>query len=176
MTALIKYEAACLALAECKAVDEVKSWVDKAAAMHAYGRMAKDKTLEVDAAEIRIRAERRLGELIAAQKASLRDESDRIQAWVARARATFSPGTRQPCEVCGRYADFTHAHHLTPLSRQVASGAETPDQAFVWLCPTHHAAVHVALGLPNSGALAIFSLEEVERNAVLCVAGRSAIQ
>ena len=32
-------------------------------------RMAKDKTLEVDAAEIRIRAERRLGELIAAQKA-----------------------------------------------------------------------------------------------------------
>lgn len=66
---LIKYEAACRALAACKSVDEVKSWSDKAAAMQAYGRMAKDKTLEVDAAEIRIRAERRLGELIAAQKA-----------------------------------------------------------------------------------------------------------
>lgn len=39
--------------------------------MQAYGRMAKDNTLEVDAPEIRIRAERRLGELIAAQKATV---------------------------------------------------------------------------------------------------------
>lgn len=68
MTALIKYDAACRALAECKAIDEVKGWADKAAAMQAYGRMAKDKTLEVDAAEIRIRAERRLGEMLNAQK------------------------------------------------------------------------------------------------------------
>jgi hypothetical protein len=66
---LVRYEQAVRALAACKAVDEVKSWADKAAAMQAYGRMAKDKTMEVDAAEIRIRAERRLGEMIVAQKA-----------------------------------------------------------------------------------------------------------
>jgi len=69
MTQLIRYETACRALAECKAVDEVKAWSDKAAAMQAYGRIAKDKTLEVDAAEIRLRAHRRLGELLAQQKA-----------------------------------------------------------------------------------------------------------
>ena len=67
---LVKYDAALNALAECKSVDEVKDWADKAAALQAYGLMAQDKTLEVDAAEIRIRAERRLGEMLAEQKAS----------------------------------------------------------------------------------------------------------
>lgn len=66
---LIRYDAACRALAECKAIDEVKVWADKAAALQAYGRMAKDKTLEIDAAEIRIRSERRLGEMLSEQKA-----------------------------------------------------------------------------------------------------------
>lgn len=70
MSSLIKYEAARLALAECKSIDEAKDWADKAEAMRAYGRMAKDKTMEIDAAEIRLRAERRLGELILAQKES----------------------------------------------------------------------------------------------------------
>lgn len=69
MSDLILYESAKDALAECKFTDEVKDWADRAAATQAYARMAKDKSLEVDAAEIRIRAERRLGEMLAEQKA-----------------------------------------------------------------------------------------------------------
>lgn len=65
---LIKYEAACRALAEAKTTDEVKEIRNQAEAMRAYARQAKNKQLEIDAAEIRWRAERRLGEIIRAQK------------------------------------------------------------------------------------------------------------
>lgn len=65
---LVKYNQACKAIAEAKAVDEVKSIHDKAEAMRAYAHQAKNKELEIDAGEIRMRAERRLGELIRQQK------------------------------------------------------------------------------------------------------------
>lgn len=62
---LVRYDAACRAVAEAKTLDEVKDFHDKAEAMRAYARQAQNKQLEVDAAEIRIRAERRLGEILA---------------------------------------------------------------------------------------------------------------
>jgi FtsZ-binding cell division protein ZapB len=66
-TALTHYDAACKALAEAVAVDEVQDIRAKAEAVRAYAKQAKNRQMEVDAAEIRIRAERRLGELMAAQ-------------------------------------------------------------------------------------------------------------
>jgi hypothetical protein len=67
-TALAHYDAACKALAAAVAVDEVQDIRAKAEAVRAYAKQAKNRQMEVDAAEIRIRAERRLGELMAAQK------------------------------------------------------------------------------------------------------------
>jgi len=65
---LVKYEAAKHALSIAKSVDEVKNIHDVSAAMKAYAVQAQDRQLEIDASEIRIRAERRLGEMIKAQK------------------------------------------------------------------------------------------------------------
>jgi hypothetical protein len=62
------YDAAKAALAQAVAVDEVKQIHDKAAAIKAASKIAKDKDMEVKAAEIRKRAKRRLGELMKEQK------------------------------------------------------------------------------------------------------------
>jgi N6-adenosine-specific RNA methylase IME4 len=69
--ALVRYDAACRALAAAKSVDEVRKIRNTAEAMRAYAKQAKNKQLEIDAAEIRILAERRVGELIVAQRESV---------------------------------------------------------------------------------------------------------
>ncbi|MBR1206983.1 MULTISPECIES: MT-A70 family methyltransferase [unclassified Bradyrhizobium] len=68
MTELVRYEAACRALAEAVAADEVMTIRDQAEALRLASKVAKNLDLEVQAGNIRFRAERRLGELIKAQK------------------------------------------------------------------------------------------------------------
>lgn len=64
MTALARYDAACAALAEAVAADEVMSIRLEAKAIEAVARVAKNVDLELDAIKLRTRAEARLGEML----------------------------------------------------------------------------------------------------------------
>ena len=65
MMELVKYDAMCQAIAVCEMADEAKAIRDKAMAMEIYAKQAMNVDAERKVTEIRIRAERRCGELLA---------------------------------------------------------------------------------------------------------------
>lgn len=67
-TALIRYDAMCRAIDEAHKVDEVKEIRDQAIAMQQYARQALNTDAERHAAEIRLRAERKAGQLLTKMK------------------------------------------------------------------------------------------------------------
>lgn len=65
MSALIKYDSMCRAIDAAYKVDEVKEIRDQAAALESYAKQAKNVEAERRACEIRLRAERKAGQLSA---------------------------------------------------------------------------------------------------------------
>ena len=65
---LARYDHACRAIAEARSIDEVLLIHDQARALAAAARIAKNRDLEADCVEIRLRATRRLDQLRQAQK------------------------------------------------------------------------------------------------------------
>ena len=62
---LVRWEKAKQAIAEAKSIDEIKEIRDKMQALHAYSKQAKESlVVQNNIAEIKIRAERRAGEML----------------------------------------------------------------------------------------------------------------
>lgn len=122
MTALIRYETARAALADARSVDEVKDIHDKAAAMTAYARMANDTQLEADASELRLRAERRLGAMLADQKQTV---------GLNRGGRPSQTGTDSGQVFAPKLADMGIDRNLSARSQKVAGIGEQAFEAVV---------------------------------------------
>lgn len=64
LVTLPRYDEMCRAIAACHRVDEAKEIRDKAEALRAYTKQTRNREAEVQFAEIKVRAERRCGELL----------------------------------------------------------------------------------------------------------------
>lgn len=76
----------------------------------------------------------------------------RRDEWIAAARRSFTPVAREACYICGKFEAITEAHHVAPLHLQFKAGFETPNDDHFWLCPNHHAMLHVFLDQQETAA------------------------
>ena len=87
---LVKYEAARVALKEARRVDEAKDIHDKAEAVRAYARQVNDTEMVSWASEIKLRAMRRMGELLKGTVVHGGDRRSRLSN--ATLKPSLSPG------------------------------------------------------------------------------------
>ena len=101
-------------------------------------------------------------------------------AWIDAARSEFSVGEGERCEVCNRLASIAQAHHLIPLGEQYDRGFVTPNQRHAWLCPNHHAMLHLFMrqrdfriqGIATLRVIYDLSDEQIQRMADLVARSR----
>jgi hypothetical protein len=112
---LVRYDAMCSAIAECHRVDEVADIKNKARALELYAAQCKNTDAERRASEVRLRAERRTGELL--KELAKATPADAGKAGGHAKAGTSNDATRQPTP----YAD---ALQRTGISRQSANRYE----------------------------------------------------
>lgn len=127
MNELVKYDAMCSAIVACHSVDELKDMKDKAAALELYAKQAGNMDAEMRAAEIRLRAACRMGELL----------KDLAKATPAQAGAAGGRGKTKESVSHGEtrfHSPYADALQRTGISRQQANRyealADVPKETF----------------------------------------------
>lgn len=123
MSQLIRYEAARSALSAAHSVDEVKDIRDKAEAMAAYARQAKDQELILWATEIKVRAERRCGAMLA--------ESEKAKGSEYGSRHFVDGRIERPANPTPRLSDIGITKDQSSRYQQLASMSEEHFEAAV---------------------------------------------
>lgn len=135
-----KYDAMCRAIDAAYEVDEVKGIHDQAVALEVYARQAKNTEAERRACEIRLRAERKAGQLSAKIDRSKGGRPSKTRAPAARVSKTeqlraagVTPRQAKDWEKLGAVPDRQFEVALadpikTPTTKGIISGAKPPKQ------------------------------------------------
>lgn len=107
---LVRYDAMVSAIAECHRVDEVKDLANKAQALALYARQAQNVDAERKATAVRLRAERRAGELFRELERTPPQE----------ANSSGSNQHRSPATVAGEQSEYREALERTQTSERTA--------------------------------------------------------
>jgi len=130
-SALALYDRMCSAIAECSRVDEAKDIRDKALALEAYYRQARNLDAEREAANVRLRAERRVGELLKDLARAQGERTDLVATLSADGTKSASISEQARCKGPSPYAT---ALAEQGMSRQAAhrfqSLASIPERDF----------------------------------------------
>jgi hypothetical protein len=107
-------------LAAAKSVQKVTEIRNKAEGIRAYARAAKDRTLEIDAAEIHFRTTRRLGQMIAGQQATV----GLAKGTAGMGRPKKGGSRKDPPKDVPTLADVGIDKHLAHGARMLAAPSE----------------------------------------------------
>lgn len=124
-TQLVRYDAMVLAIAECHRVDEIKQIHDQAAALEAAARIAQNTDAERKAVEIRIRAERRAGELMKSLQRADKPNPAGVNQHQVISRSGMQPKPKS------QYADTLERARIAPqTAHRWQQLAEVPTERF----------------------------------------------